>query len=181
MVISKAALTINPPYHQSSSPLQFRARSLPLTPSHTRYFLPTQQEIGVREVTTWTPTGGAPCAAVDDGDLAGDVVAGVAEEEDCGVGDLFDAAPSSQWDPLQLGCEFVCVGLLGETVHSFCAADGAGGDDVGCYAPRAVFDGDLGGEGVDAGFGDGGVRLQGCADVVQRGGDVDDASRGAGG
>ena len=37
----------------------------------------------------------------------------------------------------------------------------------------------MGGEGVDAGFGDCGVRLEGGADVVECGGDVEDAAGGA--
>ena len=63
------------------------------------------------------------------------------------------------------GMRFSLVGnspssiFFASRVHPLRPADRARRDDVGCYAQGAVLDGDLGGEGVDAGFGDGRVRL----------------------
>lgn len=146
-----------------------------LTPRDTSDLCPGEDEVGVDKVTTRRASGSPPRTTVDDQVVGRDVVPCVAEEEDRGVCDLFDKPPSSQRDAL---ARLRAAGLVlpGQSVHALCAGDGAGGDDVACDPQRAVLDGHVGREGVDAGLRDGDVRLHREPGVVDRRGDVDDAA-----
>lgn len=119
-----------------------------------------------------------PGGAVDGEGLAVDVGAGLAEEEDGGVGDVADGAEAAGGD-LPLESLLLPRSGAAEPGEALGALDAAGGDGVAGEAAGAVLDGDRGHEGVDGGLGGGDVGLQGHARVVERHGDEDDARRGA--
>ena len=68
-----------------------------------------------------------------------------------------------------------------QPLQSLRTADAPRRNDVGGDASRTKFQGDIGGQGVDAGFGDGDVRLERGASVVDCGGDEDYAAAEGGG
>lgn len=89
------------------------------------------------------------------------------------IRNLLHSPPPPARDPL---AHALNVLFSGKPLHALRAADGAWRYDVGGYAAGPELQGDAGGEGVHAGFGDDDVGLQGGAGVVHCGGDEDYAA-----
>ena len=109
--------------------------------------------------------------------LPRDEVSSVAEKVDCSIRNLPHSPISPQrHPPLRHRTPL----LPCQPLHPLRALYRARCNNITRYAPRAEFDCRAVGEGVDAGFGDGDVRLEGHGCVVNCGGDEDDAAACAG-
>ena len=117
-----------------------------------------------------------PSTAINHHSRSIDIVAGIREQVNSGVSNLFHASKPPGRDALVAGR---AVRRFGETLHALGTANGAGGNDVGGHAKRTVLNGDIIGQGIDSGFGGSDMSLKGNTGVMNCCADEDDAAAGA--
>lgn len=116
----------------------------------------------------------SPLSTVNRDNLAVDIRAALAEEEDSGIRNILYGAHAAAGD-LRRECRRVDI-LACQTVHAFCLGNRARGNDVALHTSGAVFERNRSAERVDGRLGSRDVRLERHTGVVESGGDVDDAS-----